>query len=185
MPYLQSDRRREYYLEAEHCRGRRRSREPGRFTARLAAASAGTPSARVLRSPLRPEPRFIGCDWRVGVRLSGTSLSEEWNPVVTLSARKRGPEVVIVVEGEIDHSNAEALRTKLTMARNGAHRIRLDFTRCEFIDSAGLGLVLHTARAVREEGAELSVTNLKGEVGRLFELTGMLVEGSPIVRAPA
>jgi len=45
--------------------------------------------------------------------------------------------------------------------------------------------VLHTARAVREEGAELSVTNLKGEVGRLFELTGMLVEGSPIVRAPA
>ena len=104
---------------------------------------------------------------------------------MTLSARKRGPEVVIVVEGEIDHSNAEALRTQLTMARNGAHRIRLDFTRCEFIDSAGLGLVLHTARAVREEGAELSVTNLKGEVGRLFELTGMLVEGSPIVRAPA
>ena len=104
---------------------------------------------------------------------------------MTLSAQERGPEVVIVIEGEIDQSNAEALRTQLTMARNGAQRICLDFTRCEFIDSAGLGLVLHTARAVREEGAELSVTNLKGEVGRLFELTGMLLEGSPVVRAPA
>ena len=104
---------------------------------------------------------------------------------MTLSAQERGPEVVIVVEGEIDQSNAEELQMRLKMARNETHRICLDFMRCEFIDSEGLRAVLHTARGVREEGGELSVTNLKGDVARLFEITGMLVEGSPIVRAPA
>ncbi|HLM31962.1 MAG TPA: STAS domain-containing protein [Solirubrobacterales bacterium] len=64
-------------------------------------------------------------------------------------------------------------------------QICLDFTQCEFIDAGGLRLVLHTARDMRAEGGELSVDKLRGEVARIFEITGMLVEGSPVVRGAA
>jgi anti-anti-sigma factor len=83
--------------------------------------------------------------------------------------------------------NANELQERIVLARidsaGDPKMIRLDFADCDFIDSTGLRLVLHAARALRDDGGELSVTNLKGEVARTFENTGMLVGGSPIVRA--
>ena len=104
---------------------------------------------------------------------------------MSLAAQKRGPELVIFADREIDLSNAERFEERLDAARSRTRRICLDFTQCEFIDAGGLRLVLHTARDMRAEGGELSVDKLRGEVARIFEITGMLVEGSPVVRGAA
>ncbi len=89
-------------------------------------------------------------------------------------------DAVVEVVGEIDASNSAELEARITKAAATAGSVCLDFERCEFIDSSGLAVVISCARQLRDEGGRLWVTNLRGEVARLFEITGLLLEGSAI-----
>ena len=93
--------------------------------------------------------------------------------------------VVLDVPGEIDLSNADELQTRIVLAQidsaSEPKTICLDFAGCEFIDSTGLRVVVHAARALRDRGGELSVVNLKGEVARIFQTAGLLIDGSAVI----
>lgn len=98
-------------------------------------------------------------------------------PARELDAEGEG---LVEVVGEIDASNAPMLEARITEAASGHRSVCLDFGRCEFIDSSGLAVVIGCARRLRSGGRRLWVTNLRGEVERLFEITGLLLEGSAI-----
>jgi len=102
---------------------------------------------------------------------------------VALSDQK-AQSLVIEVGREIDLSNVEELRARLGQARSESARvpgIYRDFAECEFIDSTGLQVVLHGARLVRHDGGELAVVNLGGDAARVFEVCGLLIDGSAII----
>jgi len=101
-----------------------------------------------------------------------------------LSERVTQP-VVVDVPGEIDLCNADELQARIALARTESTTERtmicLDFGLCEFIDSTGLQIVVRAARALGDRGGELSVINLKGEVARIFQTVGLLVDGSAVI----
>jgi len=113
-----------------------------------------------------------------------THLNTERSGAVALSERVTQP-VVVDVPREIDLSNADELQARIALARTESTSERtmicLDFGRCEFIDSTGLQVVVHAARALRERGGELSAINLTGQVARVFETVGLLVDGSAVI----
>lgn len=94
-----------------------------------------------------------------------------------------GP-LVLSVEGELDLSVADQLTEAIERAGKPSDSICLDLDRCRFVDSTGLKVLVQTARQFRAAGGELSVTNVQGDVARLVEMTGLLLEGSALVHRP-
>src|SRR5215211_5379710 len=104
---------------------------------------------------------------RVGPRDDGMAALDEFEEF-EIRPRHEGGVDVIEVEGELDLSTADQLERAIEEAGVAA-RVMLDFESCGFIDSSGLRVVVSHAR------------NLRGEVAKIFELTGLLVDGSAVV----
>lgn len=77
--------------------------------------------------------------------------------------------------GEIDHHNALFLREDLDelILRSRPERLILDLSGIEFMDSAGLGLLMGRYRLVRELGGEMAVDCVSERVGKILRLSGM------------
>ncbi|HEX5303290.1 MAG TPA: STAS domain-containing protein [Streptosporangiaceae bacterium] len=81
--------------------------------------------------------------------------------------------VVAAVAGEIDISSAAQLRERLyELADNGGTLI-VDLNRVTFIDSAGLGALVGTARRAAENGGSLYAVCAQPQPRRLLWLTGV------------
>jgi anti-sigma B factor antagonist len=81
--------------------------------------------------------------------------------------------VVAAVAGEIDISSVAQLRERLyELAGNGGTLI-VDLNRVTFIDSAGLGALVGTARRAVENGGSLYAVCAQPQPRRLLWLTGV------------
>ena len=53
-------------------------------------------------------------------------------------------------------------------------KVILDFSDVNFMDSAGIGMLLGRYKVVRMLGGELEVININRQVKKLFEMSGIL-----------
>jgi anti-sigma B factor antagonist len=68
-----------------------------------------------------------------------------------------------------------ALRQELVeAARDAPRRVLIDLTHLEFMDSAGLALVVDARKAAEAAGHELHLRSGSPQVQRLFTLTGVI-----------
>lgn len=91
-----------------------------------------------------------------------------------------GDEAIIVVDGEVDIANAEALRQALHEACGGFHqKVVLDAARLEFIDASGVGVIIGARRRLALAGRQLVVRTPTSPIRRVLELLGLtdLMEG--------
>jgi anti-sigma B factor antagonist len=81
---------------------------------------------------------------------------------------------VLVVGGEIDMSNAEAFREQLRelTAGDGA-KVIVDLSLVQFMDSAGLGVLIGGLKQVRLTGGSLRVVGTSAHLIELFHITGI------------
>ena len=84
---------------------------------------------------------------------------------------------VFAVSGELDQATAAELRSPLKEAiQDGARAVMIDLTKCGFIDSTGLGVIVEAWKALEErdgDSAVLSICCPEPEVRRLLEVTGL------------
>ena len=79
--------------------------------------------------------------------------------------------VVIRPNGSIDSASAPVLEKHLAEAiNNHQYRIVVDFSKTEFISSAGLGLVLGTVAQLRENGGDMILMGIRQDLADIFEL---------------
>jgi anti-anti-sigma factor len=81
---------------------------------------------------------------------------------------------VVALTGEHDLGSRAALRATLASAGEGRN-VLVDLSRCTFVDSAIISLLLATQGALKAQEArcELIVPASAGYVARLFEITGV------------
>ena len=81
---------------------------------------------------------------------------------------------VVALVGEHDLHSRVALEATLAYAAEGRN-VLVDLSRCSFVDSAIISLLLSTQRTVRKrEGrCELVIPPDSGDVTRLFEISGI------------
>ena len=81
----------------------------------------------------------------------------------------------ISLHGEIDHHGAIGLREDLDalILRERPRRLVLDLARIEFMDSAGLGLLMGRYRLMRELGGVMAIENPNRRVMKILSLAGM------------
>ncbi len=91
-----------------------------------------------------------------------------------VEARSAPDRVVLELHGELDLSAAPLLASEIERAENGEHgALVLDLEDLDFVDSAGLRVILAAHERALGTGREFAVTAGTPQVRRLFEIAGV------------
>ena len=84
--------------------------------------------------------------------------------------------LIIRMNAELDHHLAEEMRQVIddVIDKRGVTHIVFDFTKVDFMDSAGIGLIIGRYKLVDMLGGKVKVTNLTTPVRKIFEMSGIL-----------
>lgn len=82
---------------------------------------------------------------------------------------------MVTVEGELDMNTAPDLERELEgPLAAGQARLLIDLSRCEFIDSTGIALIVRSWQALDGEGRErFALCGIGRQVKRVLDITGL------------
>ena len=79
---------------------------------------------------------------------------------------------LIEVGGQLIVGNRQLLKQQvLDQLERGDRKFLLDFSKTDYIDSSGLGVLVTLSKKIREQGGQLSLVSLSEDLRTLFELT--------------
>lgn len=81
---------------------------------------------------------------------------------------------VLAVGGEIDVYTSPAVQSRIAdTLDSGRHRLVVDLTGVDFLDSSGLGVLVAGLNRAREVGGRLTLVCSRPSVLKLFQITGL------------
>ncbi len=90
-----------------------------------------------------------------------------------IETRKERNAIIVSVRGRIDAMTAPEFEKNLSdLISKGENNFLLNFSALEYISSAALRTILATAKKLKEKGGEISLTDLKGPVEKVFKISG-------------
>ena len=81
--------------------------------------------------------------------------------------------VTIAITGRLDTNTAPQLEAELKQSLEGTNNLVLDFTKLEYVSSAGLRVILAAQKRMNKQGS-MVITNVKPTVMEVFEITGFV-----------
>ena len=87
----------------------------------------------------------------------------------------KGQVLVIHLPKELDHHNCRNLKyeTDLLLAENYINRIVFDFSRTEFMDSSGIGILLNRYKQMTANGGKVVLCGVNAQVRRILTIGGI------------
>jgi anti-anti-sigma factor len=79
----------------------------------------------------------------------------------------------VSVSGELDLSTAPDLEGPLEEAVANGDSLLIDLSRCEFIDSTGIALIVRASQRLGSNGRRLAICSENEQVRRVLEITGL------------
>ena len=90
---------------------------------------------------------------------------------MTITRNMNGTTLEISLEGRLDTMTAPELEASLKESLGAAETLTLDFSKLDYISSAGLRVLLSAHKAMSGKGG-MKVTNANEIVQEVFEVTG-------------
>ena len=90
---------------------------------------------------------------------------------MTISKELNGSALKIALEGRLDTMTAPELEAELNQSLGNAESLTLDFSKLDYISSAGLRVLLSAHKAMSAKGG-MKVANVNEIVREVFEVTG-------------
>ena len=90
---------------------------------------------------------------------------------MTISKTKNGNALTIVLEGRLDTTTAPELEQELKQELKGIETLAFDFSKVDYISSAGLRVLLYAQKAMYGMGS-MKVMHANEIVMEVFEVTG-------------
>ena len=79
---------------------------------------------------------------------------------------------LVEVGGQLIVGNRQLLKEQvLDQLERGDRKFIVDFSKTDYIDSSGLGVLVTLSKKIREQGGQLSLVSLSEDLRTLFELT--------------
>ena len=92
---------------------------------------------------------------------------------MNISTRDAGGVAVVDVEGNLDTNTAPEAQQHLdALQDDGAQKILVNFTDLDYISSAGLRVLLATAKRMGAAGGSFRICGLNETVNEVFEISG-------------
>ena len=92
---------------------------------------------------------------------------------LTIQTERHGGTTLLILRGDLELSTAPELREDLAGVIDERARIVIDMEAVEFLDSAGLGILVGGLKRAREHGGDLELICSSRAVLRPLELTGL------------
>jgi anti-sigma B factor antagonist len=94
---------------------------------------------------------------------------------IDLKTESGGETLVFKLRGSLDLATAPTVRAALGDAtEKGCHRIIVDLSQLEFLDSTGLGVLIGAHRRAAEHGGSFRLVIKDGAISRLLNITGLI-----------
>lgn len=90
---------------------------------------------------------------------------------MTIQKTLNGNELTLALEGRLDTMTAPELEWELNSSLDGAESLILDFSKLDYISSAGLRVLLSAHKAMAGKGG-MKVIHVNEIVSEVFEVTG-------------
>ena len=90
---------------------------------------------------------------------------------MTITRNMNGTNLEISLEGRLDTMTAPELEAELNASMDSAESLTLDFSRLEYISSAGLRALLSAHKAMSANGG-MKVSHVNEIISEVFEVTG-------------
>ncbi len=90
---------------------------------------------------------------------------------MTINKNWNDKALTIELEGRLDTMTAPELETELSGSLSGADSLIMDFSKLDYISSAGLRVLLSAHKAMSAKGG-MKVTHVNEIVQEVFEVTG-------------
>ena len=92
-----------------------------------------------------------------------------------LQSIRDGERLIVRLAGELDHYCAQSVRRELDslIADRSIRWLVLDFSRLQFMDSSGIGVILGRYRQLRDRGGQVGVIHMNPHIARIFHMSGM------------
>ena len=90
---------------------------------------------------------------------------------MTINKTLDGTNLTLALEGRLDTMTAPELEAELNASLKDAESLTLDFSKLEYISSAGLRVLLSAHKAMSGKGG-MKVKNVNEIVKEVFEVTG-------------
>ena len=84
-----------------------------------------------------------------------------------------GSKLTMVLEGRLDTTTAPQLENELKDALDKADTLVLDFSKLEYISSAGLRVLLSTQKVMNRKGG-MTIRHVNDVIMEIFEVTGFI-----------
>lgn len=94
---------------------------------------------------------------------------------MTIATETTATATIVPLQGQINSANAAALEAEvLTLVDGGVRNLVFDFSALDYISSAGLRMVLVTAKRLKQEGGQLVLCAMQPHVREVFDISGFL-----------
>ena len=90
---------------------------------------------------------------------------------MTIEKRLEETQLVISLEGRLDTTTAPALETELKQSLDNITELIFDFSKLEYISSAGLRILLAAQKIMNKQGS-MKIRNINEVIAEVFEITG-------------
>ena len=90
---------------------------------------------------------------------------------MTIEKKVNGNALEIALEGRLDTMTAPELEAELNQSLGSVDSLTLDFSKLEYISSAGLRVLLSAHKVMSAKGG-MKVTNVNEIVQEVFDITG-------------
>ena len=88
-----------------------------------------------------------------------------------IEKKQTGSELVVALEGRLDTMTAPELEAELSKSLAGSESLELDFSKLDYISSAGLRVLLSAHKTMSSKGG-MKVTHVNEIVREVFDVTG-------------
>lgn len=89
-----------------------------------------------------------------------------------INKKVNGDKVVIALDGRLDTATSPELEVALSSITPVAKELELDFSKLEYVSSAGLRVLLTAQKNMNAHSGKMSVTHANDVVRDVFEVTG-------------
>ena len=91
--------------------------------------------------------------------------------MLNINKKLEGGKACFALEGRLDTTTAPELEKELKSTLDGVNELTLDFTKLEYISSAGLRVLLSAHKVMQKKGG-MTVSHVNEVVEEVFEVTG-------------
>lgn len=92
---------------------------------------------------------------------------------MTIEKMKEGGKLTLALEGRLDTTTAPQLEEEVTGSLTGVTELVLDFSRLEYLSSAGLRVILAAQKTMNRQG-KMVICHVNATILEVFEVTGFV-----------